>query len=55
MRATHERRYEEERWRSSREGVKEPSRKHHILTNIYGIEKDGIDSPTCKAAEATQT
>ena len=29
--------------------------KHHMLTNIYGIEKDGIDSPTCRAAEATQT
>ena len=28
--------------------------KHHILTNKYGIEKDGIDSPTCRAAKATR-
>ena len=29
--------------------------KYHILMHIYGIEKDGTDNPTCRAAKETQT
>ena len=29
--------------------------KYHILTYIYGIQKDGTDEPICKAAMKTQT
>ena len=27
---------------------------YSILTHIYGIQKDGKDDPTCKAAKETQ-
>ena len=27
--------------------------KYHILTHIYGIQKNGIDEPICKAAVET--
>ena len=27
--------------------------KYHILMHIYGIEKDGINDPICKAAKET--
>ena len=29
--------------------------KHHILTHVYGIEKNGTDEPICRAAIETQT
>ena len=29
--------------------------KYHISTHIYGIWKDSIDDPTCRAANETQT
>ena len=29
--------------------------KYHILTHIYGIQKDGIDEPICRAAKESQT
>ena len=28
--------------------------RYSILTHMYGIQKDGIDDPICKAAEETQ-
>ena len=27
--------------------------KYHIVTHIYGIQKDGSDDPTCRAAKET--
>ena len=29
--------------------------KYHILTHVYGIQKDGTDEPICRAAMETQT
>ena len=29
--------------------------KHHILTHVYGTEKNGADEPICRAAIETQT
>ena len=29
--------------------------KHHILTHMYGIWKDGTEEPICRAAMETQT
>ena len=29
--------------------------KYHILTHIYGIQKDSTNDPTCRAAKETQT
>ena len=29
--------------------------KYCILMHIYGIQKDGTDDPTCRAAKETQT
>ena len=30
-------------------------RKHHVLTYIYGIKKNGIDKPICRVRIETQT
>ena len=27
----------------------------YILMHLYGIQKDGTDDPTCRAAKETQT
>ena len=29
--------------------------KYHILMHMYGVQKDGTDDPTCRAAKETQT
>ena len=36
-------------------GSQKENNKYHILTHIYGIQKDGSDEPICRAVVETQT